>query len=85
MLRSARWASPGCSSFFGVIDVFRALAACQGLELAGCGGVQGCFVGALATSNARPDLVVSRDEASGALVMDASSLALDKIRNYRAR
>ena len=76
MLRSARWATPGCSSFVGVIDVFRALAACQDLELAGCGGVQGCFGGALATSNARLDLVVSRDEVLLALMMVASSLAL---------
>ena len=65
-----------------LIDVFRALAACQGLELAGCGGVQGCFGVALATSNARLDLVVSRDEALGALLMVASSLALNKILNY---
>ena len=57
-----------------------ALAACQGLELAGCGGVQGCFGGALATSNARLDLVVSRDEVLLALMMVASSLALDKNR-----
>ena len=51
------------------------LAACPGLELAGCGGVQGCFGAALATSNARVDLVVSRDEALRALMMVASSLA----------
>ena len=50
----------------------------QLLELAGCGGVQACFGGALATSNARLDLAVSRDEASGALMMVASSLALNK-------
>ena len=56
-----------------------ALAACQGLELAGCGGLQACFGGAFDASNARLDLVVSRDEVLLALMMVASSLALDKI------
>ena len=59
--------------------MLRAVSRWQLLELAGCGGVQGCFGGALATSNARLDLVVSRDEALGALMLVASSLALDKI------
>ena len=53
----------------------------QLLELEGCGGVQACYGGALATSNARLDLVVSRDEAWGALMLVAGSLALDKILN----
>ena len=48
----------------------------QLLELAGWSGLQECFGGAFATSNARLDLAVSRDEASGALMMGASSLAL---------
>ena len=64
---------------FGRYRCVSRLAACPGLELAGCGGVQGCFGGALATSNARLDLVVSRDEVLLALMMVASSLALDKI------
>ena len=67
--------------FLALSMCFALWQACQGLELAGCGGVQGCF-GALATSNARLDLVVSRDEASGALMMVASSLALEKIMNF---
>ena len=56
----------------------------QLLELAGWSGLQECFGGAFATSNARLDLAVSRDEASGALMMGASSLARTKILNERA-
>ena len=54
----------------------------QLLELAGWSGLQACFGGAFDTSNASLDLAVSRDEALGALMMVAGSLALDKILNY---
>jgi len=47
----------------------------QLLELAGWSGLQACFGGAFDTSNSSLHLVLSRDEAWGALMMVASSLA----------
>ena len=51
----------------------------QLLELAGWSGLQACFGGAYGTSNASLDLVVSRDEAWGALMLVSQQFCWAKI------